>query len=139
MVVWRCGICLLMFNSISHLFAALCLCDFKLNTQREIVLFSISLHRPIISDAATRMWLMYISNEEKHKIETLGHLVSELSSNKFINLCVYSEQQQQHPYSHYLRNANRENSNEKFRSKEKIIQLGITMTDIERDEIYSAV
>lgn len=55
---------------------------------------------------------------------------------------MYSEQQQQqqqHPYSHYLRNANRENSKETFRSKEKIIQLGITMIDIERDEIYSAV
>lgn len=35
--------------------------------------------RPIISDAATRMWLMYISNEEKHKIETLGHLKQSIS------------------------------------------------------------
>lgn len=28
--------------------------------------------RPLIADAATRMWVTYISNEEKHKNETLG-------------------------------------------------------------------
>lgn len=56
----------------------------------------------MISDAATRMWLMYISNEEKHKMETLGHSVSELSSKEFINFYVYSEQQRQQHFIHTI-------------------------------------
>ncbi|KAK2551506.1 WD repeat and FYVE domain-containing protein 3 [Acropora cervicornis] len=61
--------------------------DIFLRNKREAIddAFKISLPKPSFTSYKTMdyvehmMWLMYISNEEKHKIETLGHLKQSIS------------------------------------------------------------